>query len=551
MIESGWQSGPPVAPRRSNLLRLGVVLLAILLVASGGFALLVDRQSPSGPSAGASIPPGTELTIAGSAPSSWDPAVIGDAGSASMLSQVFEGLTALDARNAVQPALASSWTVEDGGKRVVFDLRAGITFSDGRAITAVDVVASWLRVIDPAHPSPLASLLTDVTGVKAYLAGSGPVGDIGLQAHGNQVVVTFRRPAAYFVSAAASPTLAVLPPDFPTAAATATGSDLPSDLVVSGAYVPSDQTPTSIHLTANPRYWAGAPPIGNIQVITDLQGRSPVDAFQSGDLDYTPIGSADAAWIRYDRDLGPQLRRSASLSVEYYGFDTTRPPFDSADVRRAFAMAVDWRRLVVLDDPTAEPATSLVPVGIEGRSAGDFLPPHDVTAAKAALASAGYPNGKGFPTLTIVTSGGEFEEAVAQQLKDALAIDVHVEVMAFDEYTTRLEQDPPQMWALTWIADYPHPQDFLGLLLETGSVSNYGRWSNPQYDAALDAAAATEDPAAQAQQYAAAQQILRDQVPLIPLRYGEDWALSRAGLLGATETGVGFVRYAGLAWGNR
>ena len=196
-----------------------------------------------------------------------------------MLSQVFEGLTALDARNVVQPALASSWTIEDGGKRVVFDLRAGITFSDGRAITANDVVASWLRVIDPAHPSPLASLLSDVTGVKAYLAGTGPVGDVGLQAQGNQVVVTFRRPAAYFVSAAASPTLAVVPPDFPVSGC---GSQLPSDLVVSGAYVPSDQTATSIHLTGNPKYWAGAPPIGSIQVITDLGGSEPRGAVPGG-----------------------------------------------------------------------------------------------------------------------------------------------------------------------------------------------------------------------------------------------------------------------------
>jgi oligopeptide transport system substrate-binding protein len=192
-----------------------------------------------------------------------------------------------------------------------------------------------------------------------------------------------------------------------------------------------------------------------------------------------------------------------------------------------------------------------VPLGIEGRGSGDFVPAHDTAAAKVALSDAGYPGGKGFPTVTIVTSGGEFEEAVAQQLEDALGIDVQVEIMAFDEYSTRLEQDPPEMWALSWIADYPHPQDFLGLLLETGSVSNYGRWSNAQYDAALDTAAATEDPEAQARQYAAAQQILEDQVPLIPLRYGEEWALSRSGLLGATETGVGFVRYAGLAWGNR
>jgi ABC-type transport system substrate-binding protein len=171
MIDTGWQPGPPAAPRGSNLLRLGVILIVALLVVSGAFGLLGGRPSLapplSLPSAGAGSPPGAALTIAGSAPSSWDPARIADAGSASMLSQVFEGLTALDADNAVQPALAAGWHVEDAGQRVVFDLRAGITFSDGRPITADEVVASWLRVIDPTHPSPLASLLSEVTGVKA------------------------------------------------------------------------------------------------------------------------------------------------------------------------------------------------------------------------------------------------------------------------------------------------------------------------------------------------------------------------------------------------
>ena len=547
MIDEGWQSGAPEAPRGSNLRRLGVILLIGLLAASGAYGLLDARQrTPS--STGASSPPGTQLTIAGAAPTSWDPARIGDAGSASMLAQVYEGLTALDANNAVQPALASHWSVDDGGRRVVFDLRPGIAFSDGRPITADDVVSSWLRVIDPAHPSPLSSLLGDVVGVREYLAGSGPASDVGIQASGSQVTVTFRRPASWFVSAAASPTLAVVPSDLPAAAA---GKALPGNLVVSGAYLPSDQTATTVHLAGNPHYWAGARPIGSIQVVTDLGGRSPVDAFQAGDVDYVPIGPADAAWIRYDQDLGPQLRRFASLSVEYYGFDTSRPPFDSIDVRRAFAMAVDWRRLVRLEDPTEQPATSLVPVGIDGRSTGDFVPAYDVSAAKAALAAAGYPNGSDFPPVTIVTSGGELEDAVAQQLKDALGIQVQVETMAFDEYSTRLSDDPPQIWALNWIADFPHSQDFLGLLLETGSVSNYGRWSDPQYDAALDAAAATEDPAAQAQEYAKAQQILTQEVPVVPVRYGDEWALSRTGLLGAAETGVGFLRYASLAWGNR
>jgi oligopeptide transport system substrate-binding protein len=120
--------------------------------------------------------------------------------------------------------------------------------------------------------------------------------------------------------------------------------------------------------------------------------------------------------------------------------------------------------------------------------------------------------------------------------------------MAFRDLSARLNTDQPQLWTLSWIADYPHPQDFLGLLLETGSGSNTGKWSNPDFDAAVDRAAATDDPTAQETAYTEAQRIVRDQVPLIPLRYGDDWSLSRTGLLGAKENGVGFLRFASLAW---
>ena len=107
------------------------------------------------------------------------------------------------------------------------------------------------------------------------------------------------------------------------------------------------------------------------------------------------------------------------------------------------------------------------------------------------------------------------------------------------------------MWSLGWSADYPQPNDFLGLLLETGSPSNVGGWSDPAFDAAIDAAASTADATEQEAHYADAQRIVQDQVPVIPLSYGRSWALSRDGLLGAAPSGVGIVRYAGLDWADR
>ena len=120
--------------------------------------------------------------------------------------------------------------------------------------------------------------------------------------------------------------------------------------VGSGAYVRPTR-PIRSDAQGQRSLLAGRPPIGTVHLRTTLAGKSPVQAFQDGDLDYSPIGGYDAQWIRYDHDLGPALRTVPSASVTYYGFDTGRPPFDDPRVRQAFAWAVDWKRIVELVPP--------------------------------------------------------------------------------------------------------------------------------------------------------------------------------------------------------
>lgn len=535
----------PASPRRPpraalrTLLALGLVaLLTAGLLPIGG---LPDARLPAPAVAqdGAA-----RLRIVGSAPFTWDPALAGDAGSASTLAQVFEGLTALDSDSRVQPALAAGWEVQQDGRRIVFRLRAGLRYSDGSALTAQDVVDSWLRLIDPQRPGPLASLLADVDGATDYMAGRVGREAVGLRADGQQVVVDFRRSATYFLAVTASPSLAVVPPQM---AGRLAGPQLPVGLVASGAYVPTSQADV-IHLEGNANYWAGMPPIATIDIVTNLGGRSPVTVFEAGEVDYTPVAGFDASWIRYDQTLGAQLRRTDNFAVHYYGFDTTSAPFNDARVRLAFAQAVDWQRIVELG-ADREVASSLVPPGIPGRGDEDFRPAHDPDRARELLAEAGFATGAGFPAVALVSFGYGYETTVADELEQVLGIEVAVEVLGFEHYIARLDgDDRPQLWTLSWIADYPHAHDFLGLLLETGSASNYGAWSNPDYDAAIAAAAAATDETEQAGHYAAAQRILRDEAPVVPVEYGDSWALSRAGLLGALESGVGLIRYAGLDW---
>ena len=221
------------------------------LVAALALAVLVASCAPAG---GASA--GRTVRILAGTPTSLDPAVQGDAASAAISAQLFESLTAFDADLQLRPALAESWKFDETGQRVTFHLRPDLAFSDGSPLRPSDVVRSWLRIIDPGQPSPLASLAVDIRGAEAYLRGQATdPASVGLHADdaANDVVVELTRPASDFPNIVAGPTFAVVPPGL--------GQDsdalLPGDgFVASGGFVLSGASDTGLTLTANPRYWA-------------------------------------------------------------------------------------------------------------------------------------------------------------------------------------------------------------------------------------------------------------------------------------------------------
>ncbi len=540
---------PGQAPSRSpgRHRPIAVVIAAVVVVAA--VALVSSRlpePSPSpSPSAGHGSSSGAVAVYASPA-SSFDPVVQSDAASAQIVAQLYESLTAIDSAGHVQPALASGWTVSDGGKRLVFQLRPGLKFSDGSALAASDVVASWMRVISPDHPSQLASLLDDVAGARSYREGVGDASTVGLSAPAaDRVQVDFIAPASDFPAVVSSPTLAVAP----AKAATQSWIFTVSSFIGSGGYVLSADNETETTLKANPYYWAGPPAIATVHVLHSIGGKSPVTEFENGNLDYTPISVYDASWIAYDRTLGPSLRIEPSPSIEYYGFDTTKAPFSDVHVRRAFQMGIDWRRLVDLQADSLEvPATGMVPAGVPGHSATDYGPVFDLQQAKAELATAGYPDGAGFPKVMLVTAGAPLDEAIVRQVHDNLGIDLTYEALDWTTYNTRLLSDPPAMWNMGWVADYPGANDFLGILLGSGQINNFGRWSSSDFDAAIASAQAATNSSSTQQAFDRAEAIVNDQAPVIPVDYGSTYSLANPRLLGAVPNGQGLVRYAGLAW---
>jgi ABC-type oligopeptide transport system substrate-binding subunit len=517
--------------RRAGAFLVALAFLSTVLLVHGGAApaRAVDQQ---------------EVRILVDPPGTFDPAAQGDAATAAITAQLYETLTTYDAALQLQPALAASWDVAADGRRVVFHLRPSLTFSDGTPLTSADVVGSWLRLLDPAHPSPLVALLIDVKGARAYLSGqSSDPSTVGLRANGSSVEVELERPGSDFPAIVSAPIFGVVPPAAWRDGQAAFGVGA----VVSGGYSVSTSTADEISLERNPHYWAGPPAIPTVHLVLDIGGRSPVAAFEDGDLDYTGISQIDATWIAYDPDLGPQLRETQSLALTYLGIDTTKAPFNDVRVRQALGAGVDWERVIRLGGlGSQDPAHSMVPAGIPGGGDGNWLPSHDPDNARQLLVDAGYPGGAGLPPIFFAAGTAGIGDAIAADLERELGM--HVELDVLSDHLDRLTTDPPNLWLTGWIADYVGPNDFLGVLLESESSDNYGHWSSTAFDQAIADALGTRDAAtAQAAYERALAEVQRD-VPVVPLFVSTDWSLSRDGLLGAGGNGLGILRMAGMAW---
>ncbi len=507
-----------------------------------GFAAILLAFTSSLP-AHPALAAGPALRYVGGEPATLDPAFIDSAGDVQFLLQLYAGLTRLDEDGKPYASLAESWSVSGDGRTYTFHMRPGLTFSDGSPLDATDVRRSWLRILDPATHSTAPDVLSIIDGATERLAG-GPEDGVGIDApDARTLTVRLKHAAAYFTAIAATPTAFVVPRN-------AAGSDdswqSADAFVGSGPYVQRGTDGTDLILRANDRYVAGAPPIPEIKWVTNLTGDS-VTAFADDEVDLTSVGSFDAGWIAFDADLGPSLHRSAALGVQFFGFDTTQPPFDDARVRRAFALALDRPRLVTnAEGSSGTPASSLVPPALwpEGLKDDQVT---NLAEARSLLDEAGYEDRSRLGTITINGSGLGIGPAAAVWEKE-LGVKIEIEAMQFRDYLRALVNDPPQVFTMNWIADYPSPYALYSLLLLPDATSNYGHWNDPEFVRLLEVASAAESDADQAAAYRAVDDRVDSEAPVIPWAYGAGWWLVRPGLRGLGNLTTGLLDLGRVSW---
>jgi oligopeptide transport system substrate-binding protein len=203
----------------------------------------------------------------------------------------------------------------------------------------------------------------------------------------------------------------------------------------------------------------------------------------------------------------------------YLAFDVTRPPFDDRRVRHAFALALDREALVeeTLGGCYLPATGGFLPPSMPGHTPGIALE-YDPARARQLLAEAGYPDGQGFPAEHLLTwpRCEPQVEYMQAQWGDALGVVTAWEVLEWAEYLDSVDSNPPQMFLMIWLADYPDPDSFLRVALRLNS-----KWRHEVYDQLVERARRLTDQRERTELYKQADRILVEEAPLLPLSYDQ------------------------------
>jgi ABC-type oligopeptide transport system substrate-binding subunit/DNA-binding SARP family transcriptional activator/Cdc6-like AAA superfamily ATPase len=448
-----------------------------------------------------------------------------------LIKELFCGLVELSEDQNVIPLAAKHWDVLDGGRRYVFHLRQDLFWSDGEPLTAGDFEFAWKRVLDPTTRASSANLLYDILGAKDFhqgrVSGSEAVGVTTSDPH--TLIVELEEPCSYFPYILGDPVSFPLPKHVVEREGSAWTE--PGRIVSNGAFQLESWDRSlgkTAYFTRNPRYFGRFK--GNIQRVMLTFYENELEMYQSfaaGELDSAefllPQLQQDG-WKHY-KDVG-QLHISTLPFVDAIYFVADRPPFDNPDLRRAFALATDRERLARGIENKLPATGGYIPPVLPGHSMEIGLP-YDPEKARRIFAEAGYPEGHGFPPVSLLIElvglekGDNLVFAFLQEMwKENLG--VTIQKCRHDPAARQFEVDQDFHFFFTgWFADYPDPASFL----HTNYLIDQSHWHNPIFDTLVEKGRHTFDQSQRLDLYRQADRILMEEAAVLPLFYGHIYEL--------------------------
>jgi oligopeptide transport system substrate-binding protein len=458
----------------------------------------------------------------GAEPQTLDPALVSGQLEGRLCAALYEGLTRRDCRGKSVPGAAESWTVSPDGKTYTFTLRPDLKWSNGDSVTAEDFRFSWLRALHPATGSPYAEILFFIRGAEDFQAGRSPEESVEIAApDARTLVVRLKNPTPFFTSLTSFTTY--LPVHRTTVEKHGDRWTRPEYWVGNGPYqLKAWRVNDRVSLEKNPAYHSPERiRLNRIDALAVTRASTAFNLYTSGQADVLLDKGLIPSLIMPKLRGRPDFHPAPLFATYFYRFNVTRPPFDHPKVRRAFSLAIDKEAIVEKITRGGEPvALSLTPRGVPGYRSPEG-PAFSPVTAKALLREAGYPNGQGFPRVSILYNKSELNEQVAvetqAQWKRELGVEVELRNQEWATYLRSLDSLDFDIARSSWVGDYDDPLTFLDCFA-TGRGNNRTGWSDLKYDDLLAKAQAEPNSNTRLKILEQAEEILVAQaMPIIPL----------------------------------
>lgn len=554
--------------------------MAASLAACGSTAS-TSSAAASESTEGATAEAAAETTATGSGftvqlgpnPETLDPALNSSVDGANTIITIFEPLLLIDENNDVIPGQAESYDVSEDGLTWTFHMRDGLKWSDGSDLTAKDFEYSFKRMADPNTAAPYAA--TAVGMIAGFDEAQGnpdpetgePTTDPNPDAlqvvaseDGKTLTVTLSYPCSYFDKLAAFAALS--PVQQATVEANGDGwCTSPDTFVCNGPYMITDWTPSErIVLSKNPNYvggWDSSKIVSdNITLLLLEDSSASYAAYNSGEAQLVKDVPTDEIPSLTKAEDGGDFYVDSILGTYYISLNDQREPFTDVRVRKALSLAIDRDYVAnVIMQGTYSPAYNMVGPGIVDAEEGTMFidnanggEPYigedyeaDLEEAKSLLAEAGYPGGEGFPTITYSANDAGYHIPVAEYLQQAwgeLGITMNIDKVDWASFLPLRRAGDYDISRNGWVMDYNDASNMLELFT-TGNGNNDGKYSNPEFDAAIEASKVA-DKTVHYEQLHKAEDILMEDMGCIPVAYYNDFWLQSPSLKGTWHSPYGY-----------
>ena len=549
--------------RRNFLKVAGVGAAAMGLAACGGSksgstATSGTASSAAGSSTGSVNTAGFTVQY-GPNPETLDPALNSAVDGGNTIITIFETLLIINENNEAVAGQAESWTTSEDGLTWTFTMRDGLKWSDGTDLTAKDFEYSFKRMADPATAAPYAeTCLGMIDGFEAAQAGDTDALNVKASDDGKTLTIVLGYPCSYFDKIAAF--AAMSPVQQATVEANGDAWCTSAETFVSnGPYMITEWTPSErIVLSKNPNYvggWDSSKIVSDSITLLLLEDSSAsFAAYNSGEAVLIKDVPTDEIPSLTKAEDGGDFYVDTILGTYYISMNLQRDAFQNAKVRKALALAIDRDYVAnTIMQGTYTAASNLVGPGIvdengyfyDNANGGSPYIAADYEAnlaeAKKLLEEAGYPNGEGYPTIEYSTNDSGYHVPLAEYLQQTwgdLGITLTINKMEWSSFTPARRAGEYDVARNGWVMDYNDPSNMLDLFC-TGNGNNDGKYSNPDFDAAVEASKVADVTEHFAQLHNA-EDVLMEDMGCIPVAYYNDFWLQSSSLKGTWHNPYGY-----------